>query len=240
MDNPLVIAVMITGKHEERIRLAQAAIHAFQQQSYEDKQLLIINTGQTRLSDETNPQEGIFEVYAPQWSFDPLGKLRNRALDIIADRFSADAWVIQWDDDDWHHPNRIATQVAHARDTGFKHPVTLRHQVRCSLVTGVAFVHVAQEAAWGIHGTVLHPQTDLRYEEVGKHEDSRFLKRFGQVEVCDNVAYLYVRFVHGNNTFSEQHIMHRFAGKQDQWFLPEDASNYLSHVLNQHYGQVLA
>ena len=240
MEDPLVTAVMITGKHQDRIPLALASIAAFQGQTYPDKQLLILNTGQTRLTDELNPIPNVFETFAPHWCFTALGLLRNHALDIIADRFSPDAWVIQWDDDDWHHPHRIAMQVYTARENEFRYPVTLRNQIRYSFETNSGFEHKAQEAAWGIHGTVLHPQTDLRYEQVPKHEDSRFLKLFKRVDICENMPQLYIRFVHGRNTFNEQHIMRHLAGKRDVWDMSPEAKTYLADVLNLHYIPQLA
>lgn len=239
MDDPLVIAVMITGKHPDRIPLAQAAIAAFELQSYERKQLVILNTGSTRLTDEIDPRPGVYETFAPHWTLTALGTLRNYALDIIADRFPADAWVIQWDDDDWYHHQRIALQVAAAREDNFQHPVTLRRQVRYCFATNTAFAHDAQETAWGIHGTILHPQSEMRYEEVPKHEDSRFLKRFRRVTICENIPQLYIRFVHGRNTFDERHIMGKLAGRHDEWHLDIDTESYLTETLNQHYSKQL-
>lgn len=236
MDAPLVVAVMITGKHHERVPLAHVSKTAFQRQTYPNRQLLILNTAREPLTEELYPQENVFEIHRPAWGLTALGKLRNEALDIIEEKFGGlNPWVIQWDDDDWHHPTRIAIQMAAAQAAGGDCAVTLRNQIRYSFESDVAYVHVANEPQWGIHGTVLHPTTHLRYEQLPKHEDSRFLKLFPKVVVCENPASLYVRFSHGFNTFSSRHIMGSFAGRSEQWSLPEAETRELEQLLHEHY-----
>jgi hypothetical protein len=232
---PLVVAVMITGKNPKRIPLARASIAAFQEQVYANRQLLIINTGLDRLTDAEPAPAQIHEMHNPQQGMLSLGALRNVALDWIAAQRPPDTLVIQWDDDDWHHPQRIAFQVAHAELYAYQRPVTLRYQIRCDLRTGVAFVHTGDEPQWGIHGTILHPQVDFRYPEIGRHEDSHFLKRFPEASVLETMSQLYIRMSHGNNTFSNRHIMHHFANRLREWHLPADAAAYLAAVLTQHY-----
>lgn len=235
MDTPLVTAVMITGKDPARQPLAEAAIRSFFLQDYPNKKLLIVTDGYSLMSHigKTYPEESralITELRAPKQT---LGGLRNVALDYFDSPF-----YIQWDDDDWSSPTRISDQLSACvegalRENRLPRPVTLRYQVRYSFETNSAYVYTGGSP--GIHGTVLHPKTDFRYETIGKHEDSHFLNLFGQVDVFRNTPSLYLRFHHGANTWSQSHIMRQYAGQTDKWELDPAASLYLKSVLAEHY-----
>lgn len=101
-----------------RANLARRAVQCYLQQTYPNKELVIIDDGQ--------------EDYAPVLAdvpagelryikLDPapgqvLGMLRNRSLEEATGDFMA-----QWDDDDWYHPERIERQARVLMgDAGFK------------------------------------------------------------------------------------------------------------------------
>jgi glycosyltransferase involved in cell wall biosynthesis len=228
--NPLVTAVMVTGKHfEARFPFIQESVRAYSEQTYENRKLLIINTGPRAVA------EGVATVRELRISEAPLGALRNFALDDIR-REDPESLVAQWDDDDFSHPDRLASQVSAYLDQTDGFPVTLGRQIRYSFVTDSAF-DPSDPQKLGHFGTVLHPPTDLRYEEVGRHEDSRFLKLFGGVRVLYGPPRLYVRFEHGKNTWNRRHIMRRMEKPQlrGKWTLgPEDA-DYLRALLKERY-----
>ena len=91
-----------------RANLARRAVQCYLQQTYPNKELVIIDDGQ--------------EDYAPVLADVPagelryiklepapgqvLGTLRNRSLEEATGDFMA-----QWDDDDWYHPERIERQA---------------------------------------------------------------------------------------------------------------------------------
>ncbi len=113
MSNPTICAIMLT---KDRPEMAARAVRCFREQTYENKRLLIWDTGSLggRAEDSIAPI-GNFELQINEhYCFDvdgfTIGKLRNRAnswpevedSDIIA----------HWDSDDYSHPNRLTEQVA--------------------------------------------------------------------------------------------------------------------------------
>lgn len=106
MSDPLVCAVMLT---RDRPAMAKRAVECFRRQSYDNKKLLIWDTGLDRaftykwhLLDNEHVTEDV-----PDFA---IGELRNRANGWP---YTEDAQIIMhWDSDDWSHPNRVAEQVA--------------------------------------------------------------------------------------------------------------------------------
>ena len=192
-EGEMVTAVMITGKHPARRRLAHTAITSFLAQTYRKKELLIINTGEPL----ARPEPYVREICLRQ-GCKTLGDLRNLGIDR-----ALGSWVIQWDDDDWHHPERIARQMTAAAVEG---ACVLGSQIRYSLTQKRGFI--CQRNA-GIEGTILHRQaTTHRYPSMRKAEDTAFYRSFKKQTVIMDRPELYVRFYHGNNTWDEAHLMH--------------------------------
>lgn len=226
-DLPHVVAVMITGKHPQRVVWARAAAAWFHAQTYpaDRRHLLIVqdlsaqplfavHTQQTELCVVSTPSLATYEASnaAPRAS---LGELRNRALAEVA-RYYPDSWVLQWDDDDYAAPDRIAAHVAATQQWLQTHATppsqwatTLRQQLRFSVTRNICRAYRGD--TWGIFGTVLHSPASTApvYEAVGKHEDSRFLKQFQHVQALELDPRLYVRIYNGLNTWDETHIMGR-------------------------------
>jgi hypothetical protein len=249
-----VTAVMITGKHPDRYWLAERAVRSFQEQVGGDCRLLVVNDGDRRLFPE-QPPDNIREIFLTDkdksWT---LGDLRNLALDHLPPNH----WCIQWDDDDWYHPERIWRQWQEAQLFSGKErslwtpadppvAVTLRYQVRASLTNYCAFLVDYKDRGeksatrWGIPGSILHSPVPAtwRYESVGKHEDSRFLKQFGvdRVRVLDNedLPELYIRLHHVHSTWSGEHVMKQFAHRRSVWGLPPRTASYVRQVLTREY-----
>src|SRR6266446_393027 len=103
-EQPLVTAVLVTGLHPRRYELARVAAECFLSQTHANKELLILNHGETRF-DLKNPQ--VRELQVTKRPADTVGDLRNIGLAEAKGQF-----IINWDDDDWHSPTRIAAQLA--------------------------------------------------------------------------------------------------------------------------------
>lgn len=238
--NPLVSCVMVTGKDPSRRPLALASIQSFLGQTYEPRELVIVNTGQPLLTTALAADKRLREHCLRQGD-KRLGDLRNDGLCLAQGE-----WIAQWDDDDWFHPARLEYQMAQRR-TG--HAVLLLWQVRVSLPRRCGFALRYDRPDEGIPGTVLHPRLEGWYQGVGKHEDSRFLNdHFGPRRVLlenDREPYgpaLSLRLWHGANTWNEKHVMRRYAAPEYANrldVLPAQGRQYVLDVLREHYGCVI-
>lgn len=236
---PLVSCVMITGKDAKHEELARKAIVSFQQQTYPNKELVIINDGDYALYRyPQEPARNVREIRCIKGEEEPkltLGALRNLGL-----KHSEGEWICQWDDDDWSHPHRISMMMAVRREG---HCVLLRRQIRYSSFRNTAYVCDCEP---GHAGTILHPaQVEHPYPEQPLSEDAVFwVDNWGDNRiVLDNNSgrypgpALYLRFFHGNNSWDEQHVMRNYVGKGNLWAgLNEDESYYLKQTLQEHYG----
>lgn len=233
---PLVSCIMITGKTSDRAPLARASLRAFLRQTWTNRELVIINDGDYAVLSSAEESQGGVDGYPvrelrvqPQRS---LGELRNLGL-----ATARGDWLIQWDDDDWSHAERISQQMAFAKPGC---AVVLRQQVRYSFPS-----NTARQFAWrypscrGIPGTVLHPRcAELSYPALARHEDTRFLQEHfpgSRTVVLENDEFpqLYLRFYHGNNTWDEQHIMGQLP--PGHWELDPPVAKYLQRVLRENY-----
>jgi glycosyltransferase involved in cell wall biosynthesis len=106
--NPTVGALMLTSDRHE---LAKKAVQCFRAQTYDNKSLLVLDTGLDNLEMDHLANED-WQRH-PQFHPEPIGSLRNAAMFWT----HADI-VVHWDDDDWSHPNRIAEQVALLQSSG--------------------------------------------------------------------------------------------------------------------------
>jgi glycosyltransferase involved in cell wall biosynthesis len=150
--------------------------------------------------------------------------LRNQALEEAQGE-----WVIQWDDDDWHHPLRIEHQMQRAERSS---ACLLARQIRINAENRTGFVFYAPN---GIHGTILHyRRVGWRYPAQGKAEDSEFLRHFPQRAVLDNAASLYVRFYHGFNTWDEDHIMRPMRNSMQPTNLPHLYRNFCAPLIEEY------
>ena len=110
MDSPLVTAVMLAGHDERRRPLAHMAISSFLRQTWENKNLLIINQGRPFNIPNTQIRE---HFVRDDWR---LGNLPKKDITIgmlrnVAHEYADAEYLISWDDDDYCHPERIAVQM---------------------------------------------------------------------------------------------------------------------------------
>jgi hypothetical protein len=220
-----VTCVMITGHNANRRKLARMSIKSFREQTYQDKDLLIITTGATSLFNSDFPRlENEQEVFSDDLT---LGELRNIGIEQ-----SIGPLVCQWDDDDWSHPDRVKHQVSQYQ-TGYC--VTLAHQVRLNINSDEFFV---MSRGVGIEGTILHEKNiSYRYPADRRGEDTVFYHSWDKKrrKIFDNPPELYVRLYHGDNTWDEQHVM-----KTDKSYTPllSIANQIISHISQTIRGQI--
>ncbi len=111
VNQPTVCAVMLT---RDRPELAQRAVECFGVQTYANKRLIVLDTGDEScgyLGDYDGVTHHWADLSLQSWS---IGKLRNNANT----RSGESDIIIHWDDDDWSHPNRIDEQVELLQSSG--------------------------------------------------------------------------------------------------------------------------
>ncbi len=116
MTNPLVSCVMPTAN---RRRFIPMAIAAWLAQTYENRELLILDDGES-IADLVPRDPRIRHYYLTRhW---PLGAKRNLLAELARGEI-----VCHWDDDDWSVPDRVADQVGRLAASGL--PVTGYHSI---------------------------------------------------------------------------------------------------------------
>lgn len=235
---PKITAVMVTGKDPARNWLARAAVESFKLQQYPNKELLVINDGDSKLLSDYEVDSAVRELHVPRQR--TLGDLRNIGLDEAAGE-----WLMQWDDDDWSHPDRMSYQASRMNGVD---AVLLRCQIRYSFLNNCARIwRWTYNSSPAIPGTILHRRDGAaRYRSEGIKEDEYFLKDHfsNRVQVIENTAaagcaHYYTRFFHGHNTWDEQHVMgqHYASPHRNRWSLDAVCRDYLKLVLAAHYGR---
>lgn len=228
---------MVTGHQAGRERFARVAVRSFQAQTYQPRELVILNQSlglpQTYriLADEffQHPHIGeykakdytIREIMAP--TAKTLGDARNQTLEMARGE-----WMLPWDDDDFSHPDRITQQMA--RRNG-QRAVVPTNYICYSFPNNTAYV---QRHRW-CSGLMLFPRTDWRYEPKPSSEDWSLMELFPDRIRWENPSHLYIRSYHGENTWDERHVMGRFKGVVGQWILMTPQQDYLRSVLSEYY-----
>lgn len=201
MQSPDVTALMITTG---RLELVAQSVADYQRQTYGTRAMVIVTdgpesvvTGLLQLA-EADPSIRVVR-FAGGGS---LGELRNVGLDA-----APSDWTIQWDDDDWYHPDRLAHQVAGIKPG--KSAVLLQEQLHYRRDTG--------EFAWirkpvGIDGTILYDRRyPLRYPALRRSEDTALvaeLRRHDQIALVPGGIH-YCRTYHGANAWGAAHHVTR-------------------------------
>lgn len=202
---PKVSCLMVTANRKE---LMKRAITCFNLQTYPNRELVIVDDGEQDLS------ESLAQVPEPQLHYvrlDPsedntLGKLRNISLEEAGGEF-----LVQWDDDDWYHPDRIRLQAEYL-EQGYD---------ACCLSS--ALMHLDTEEYMhhpyvghlpeGIPGSIMHrSDPSIGYPHTRRAEDTVYLKKWMDkryTRLPDAYSYLFIRCYHGNNTWDQKHFMRR-------------------------------
>lgn len=196
------------------------SILCFQNQSYPNKELVVVDDGEQDLEDvlQVLPASELRYIKLKKDPENTLGKLRNRSLDEARGDF-----IIQWDDDDWYHPDRISVQ-AKALNDGYD---------ACCL--SGALMHLDEEPYMqhpyvgylpdGVPGSIMHrADSAIRYPHTRRAEDTVFLKKWMDkryVQLPKDCSHLFIRCYHGSNTWEKEHFLRRIRNN------PKDAVFYV-------------
>lgn len=221
-----IYALMVTGKDMSHLKLSLNSVKSFLNQTYDNKELVIVNDGDYSIKDHVD-DDRINEIKLDNRL--SLGQLRNVSIDAVPN----DSLWVQWDDDDWHHERFIEDNFNMMKKHNAK-MATILSQVRYSFKINNAWVHNGADD--GIEGTIMvYNDKSIRYYNLSKGEDTFFLddyvKKYGnQFIVIDNPPHQYLRFIHGSNTWEEEHF-DLDSRVNDQWVLPQDSIDYLTSIL---------
>jgi len=222
---PLISCLCVT---ENRVPFLSKAVSLFFGQSYPNKELLIVFPSDdldTSRFLETCDHPVIpvpFENHPPL----SLGAKRNMAI-----AKSGGKYFCVWDDDDWHHPERLMVQFNALLNSKAKSSVLSRIFLY-DQVTGKSYLS-GKRQAW--EGTLLCEKavisSSLMYADLEKAEDSALLAALlkHNLEAAIDTPELYIYIYHGHNTWHRQHWEKNIVG----WgtALPDDLPNVIEHIV---------
>lgn len=202
---PRVSCLMVTGNRKE---LSRRAIQCFINQSYENKELVILDDGTEDYSELLTgiPPADYQYIKIKKNPDTVLGSLRNITLDAATGDY-----LVQWDDDDWYHPDRIKIQASFL-DQGYE---------ACSL--SATLVHICDKKSVnlpfvgtlkdGVPGSIMHiNDPDIRYPALRKGEDTIYQNHWMSrkfVKLSLDYDHLFIRCYHGKNTWDDRHFYRR-------------------------------
>lgn len=189
----MVSCLMVT--RAKRVDMARRAIECYRQQTYKNRELVIV-------TDDTEPlviADGVRGVMVPTGG--TLGDLRNMSVARAQGEF-----IAQWDDDDWHHPDRLAMQLNHLRLREFDGCTLARWTIadaRSNLV-----VHSGYRSR-GWEGSLVARRWKVpAYPALVRGEDTPVVDSM-KITMLD-APDLYVYNVHGGNAFLPEHYDRMF------------------------------
>lgn len=209
-----VSCLMVTAN---RKKLARRAINCFIDQTYPNKELVIIDDGDEDYSSilQDVPTKELNYIKLQKEPDFVLGKLRNKSLEASSGDF-----LVQWDDDDWYHPERIKIQ-ANILNQGYD---------ACCLSSAIMHLDTAEFIMHpyigilpnGIPGSIMHRRNDsIRYPETKRSEDTIYLNKWMNLKyykLDDSFNYLFLRAYHGDNTWEQNHFKRRIRNSPTSMF----------------------
>lgn len=204
-DTDLVSCLCIT---DSRVELLKNAVDCFLSQSYIKKELIIVYAKEDKDTENylATVDLSIKSVAVSRGS--PLGALRNIALE-----WARGDYICIWDDDDWHHPDRIDRQLKAAKF----------HHKQGSILVMLLLQDCVNNESYLSHrsnwdGTLLVKRSaiisdGIKYPNKNLAEDTPFtielLKKNYLYPLTDPCLYVY-RFT-GSNSWSLEHFQCNFA-----------------------------
>lgn len=209
-----ITCVMVTRLAPDRQDRIRGAIAAFQAQTHQLRDLLVVidpavDTAGRRGLAEMIRGSGPAPIRVVEAAGTPsLGALRNLALDAAAGEV-----VCQWDDDDIHHPERLAAQLQALRRGGHE-AVLLENLLQFFPATRTLYwTNWRATEAGGHPGTLmLRRGAAARYPEAGPEaslgEDLAMAKALiarGGLGTLAGSPHLFVYVSHGSNSWDDGH-----------------------------------
>lgn len=212
---PLVSCLMVTA---DRGAFVRRAVRCFLRQTYPHRELVVVDDGAEDLEPVLRdvPAEQLVYVKVDRRPEQVLGHLRNVSLD-----HARGAVVLQWDDDDWIHADRIARQLAVLQEGA---DAVVLHGSLLHLDTPRYFRHPYRGyLPDGWPGSIMHRRDDaVRYPAMRRAEDSVYLRQWQErrlVQMREDETHLHIRCYHGGNTWERAHFLSKLKNTPRDLFL---------------------
>jgi len=199
----LVSCVMVT--QASRVELAKRAVRCFSEQMYPARELIVVYDEDFDAKTVFKAPLGgprIFPVKAPPGM--SLGDLRNYGI-----ARAGGAYIAQWDDDDWHHPERLQAQLEALKQAQDADGCCLS---RWTLAWPARDLFTySYERLW--EGSIVGHRAKMGiYPAVDKGEDTAQLEGLNITGLDRPDLYVYV--VHGNNVWNTEHFESMFSASE--------------------------
>ena len=194
----LVSCLCVTRHRVDLLRRAVACFHA---QTHQNRELVIVfdaDDPETRAYVHSILGPSVLAIEVASTPRLPLGAKRNLAVQIARGLF-----VAQWDDDDWHAPDRLRAQLA-AIDQHQRPACVLVRQVLYDGMTGQAAVSATR--TWE-NSLLARRDAMPKYPELAKLEDTPLIQAMLAANMLVGLDRpdLYVYVYHGKNTWERTH-----------------------------------
>ena len=225
---PKISCLLVTANG--RYETVKRSIQCYKNQIYPNKELVVVNEGDSEYQDflyeETKDMSDVVRVFLNGKY--TLGALRNVSIDICSGEI-----FVQWDDDDFNMPERLAVQYGYF----CKHP---KAQV-CYLSDQLHYYFDLKSVYWEnwskfqsgnikkyslIPGTLMAKKEgfDFKYPSSGKHaragEDTVLSNKLCEVDdrvvLLSGVGYIHVYSFHGMNVYGIDHHQNISSGRSEE------------------------
>ena len=218
----LVSCLMVT---KQRLDMLRRAVTCFQRQSYPERELIVVDDGDDGTMQYVESLRDNRILYVRPERLDlPLGELRNLALLRAHGKY-----VAQWDDDDWHHPDRLTAQVT-ALEQEEADVCLLRRWTLAWPERNLFFL--SKRRPW--EGTMVARRDNLpAYAAVSHGEDSVLVeecRKRGQKVFQLDRPELYLYVVHGRNTYPVDHFANNIFNVHTGELSPEEVADVLQKL----------
>ena len=184
-----VYCLMITGYNRERLNYARKSIDNFNNQTYKNKYLIILN--QSNISLKTK-QQNILEVKVDKLT---LGELRNMSLELVPPNA---IWTI-WDDDDYRNKEYISTMVSIMNENNVN-SVFFKNRIEYNKTNNFSFIMTLKT---GFMTMFCKKDPFVKYAHVFTNEDvpvKQYILNNMSTYIYDNDPKMYIRLIHNDNT----------------------------------------
>jgi glycosyltransferase involved in cell wall biosynthesis len=189
-----------------RGKLARRAIECLARQTWPNLELVIVDDGEEDYRPMLEEFEGRVSIQHHRIKKKDdvfLGGLRNISLDKADGEF-----CMQWDDDEYYHPDRVEKQMRYLLENKLD-AVVLRFALMHLDVPEFVNNPYRIDGIDGIPGTILHRKSSVRYPNQRRSEDTRYMEGIagqGKLGAMESGSHLFIRCFHGNNTWDRKHF----------------------------------